>query len=712
MSTTGVAATDFDLFTRLAELALAANRADVAGECLRRAATDIAYSLPVCGEGRGGVGGSTPLGPPANGGRADELSAERWHVTGIQHLNSGNIREAEAALLQAIRLRPNNGVWHDHLGVIFAQQKRFAEAEATFRLAARLDPTNSSPQRNVIQSCFDQKKFDAATTAIRVALKMEPHADDLRLQLAIALSELKHLDEAETLLMGMLKSGHASSQLWNRLGVVRGLAGKSEAAIQCFREQIRLDPQSGGAYANLAAGLGRTQKWAEAVEAGREAVRLDPQNASGWANLGNAYRDLGRLDEARHALLEAIKLDPTSHEPYGNYALSLAMNGNVIEALTWYEKAIRLKPDVAEVRFNRALALLTLGDYANGWAEYEWRWRTEQMKGQLAMRRFNAPVWRGEPLAGKTIFIHTEQGHGDTIQFAKLLPQLADRGEQILPPSPLAGRAGVGSKQPPLIPPQAGGDQKEMQVGGEKNLPLSKVIVVAAPSLVTLLQTCRGITQAITPSDPLPVHDYHCPLMSLPLLLQLRVETIPPHAPYLTPTPDAVAKWHQRLDKIPGFKVGIAWQGNPQHIGDRWRSVKLSRFAVLASIPNVTLISLQKGPGSEQITENPALPIFDLGSELAADFGDTAGLLMNLDLVITIDSALAHLCGALARPVWVALPLNADWRWMQNRTDTPWYSTARLFRQQTFGDWDAVFTQMVSELRAIEFANPHSPMVK
>ena len=164
MSTTGVATTDSDLFTRLAELALAANRADVAGECLRRAAT---------------------LAPP----QADE-SAERWHATGIQHLNSGKIREAEAALLQAIRLRPDNDVWHDHLGVIFAQQKRFAEAEATFRLAARLDPTNSSPQRNVIQSCFDQKKFDAAATAIRVALKLEPHADDLRLQLAIALSEL------------------------------------------------------------------------------------------------------------------------------------------------------------------------------------------------------------------------------------------------------------------------------------------------------------------------------------------------------------------------------------------------------------------------------------------------------------------------------------------------------------------------------------------
>ena len=603
------------------------------------------------------MGGSTPLNPPAHGGRADELSPERWHATGIQHLNAGKVREAEAAILQAIRLRPNNGVWHDHLGVIFAQQKHFAEAEATFRLAARLDPTNPSPQRNVIQSCFDQKKFDAAATAIRIALKREPHADDLRLQLAIALTELKHLDEAETLLVEMLKSGHASSSLWNRLGVVRGLAGKSEAAVQCFREQIRLDPQSGGAYANLAAGLGRTQKWAEAVEAGREAVRLDPQNAGGWANLGNAYRDLGRLDEARHALQEAIKLDPTSHEPYGNYALSLAMNGNVIEALAWYEKAIRLKPDVAEVRFNRAIALLTLGDYVNGWAEYEWRWRTEQMKGQLATRRFTAPVWRGESLTGKTILIHTEQGHGDTIQFAKLLPQLADRG--------------------------------------------AKVIVVAAPSLITLLQSCRGITQAITPSDPLPVHDYHCPLMSLPLLLQLRVETIPSHAPYLTPSPDAVAKWQKRLNKIPGFKVGIAWQGNPQHIGDRWRSVKLSRFAALAAIPNITLISLQKGPGSEQIAENPTLPILDLGSELVADFVDTAGLLMNLDLVITIDSALAHLSGALARPVWVALPQNADWRWMQQRSDTPWYPTARLFRQTTFGDWEPVFKQMVSELREI-----------
>jgi tetratricopeptide (TPR) repeat protein len=606
--------TETDLFTTLAETAFQAGRADITGELLRRRAV--------------------PALPPEQ--------AESVHGTAVQHLQAGRWREAEPLLLAVIRARPEIGSWVDHLGVVYANLGRLPEAEVSFRLAARLEPTNASPVRNLMQCCFDQKKWPEAIIAIESLQKLEPANTELPLQMAVALSELKRYDEAEKLLLSQLAVSEKNAALWNRLGVVRGQNGTPEAAIECFQKQIALQPHDASGYANLAAAFGKSNRWAEAVEAGKIAVKLDPKNAGGWANLGNAHRDLGQLDEAKKALSEAIRLEPNTHESYGNFALTVAMNAQPREALAWYEAALTRKPDSPEIRFNRAIALLSLGDYANGWPEYEWRWRTEQMKGQS--RKLPTPVWRGESLAGKTILIHTEQGHGDTIQFIKLLPRLKDLG--------------------------------------------AKVAVVTVPMLAELIATAPGVDVVVLSGEQVPNHQFHCPLMSLPLLTQLRLENIPTTTPYLTPDPSLINKWKMRLEAVAGPKIGIAWQGNPRHIGDRWRSVKLAQFAPLTKLG--TLISLQKGFGSEQL-ENAPFDILDLGRELGDNFADTAGLLMNLDRIITIDSALAHLSGALARPVDILLPLNADWRWLHTRTDTPWYPTATLRRQKTFGDWAPVF---------------------
>ena len=587
-----------------------------------------------------------PPGPPAD--------AERLHAAGVADLQAGRFAEAEAKLLVAIRARPDVPSWVDHLGVSFASRGRFAEAEVSFRLAAELDPDNPSPTRNLIQACFDQKKWPAALAAIETALRRDPASTDLKLQQAVALSESKRYPEAEAVLTALLAAGPESAALWNRLGVVRGLSGRPEEAIACFERQIALEPEVAGAHANLAAAFGKATRWEDAVLAGRRAVELDPASAAGWANLGNAYRDLGRLDEAADALQKAIDLDPSAHESYGNLALTLAMNGRVAEALPWYEQAIRRQPEAAEVRFNRAIALLSLGDYANGWPEYEWRWRTEQMRGQP--RQLPTPLWRGERLDGKTLLIHTEQGSGDTIQFLKLVPRVVESG--------------------------------------------GTVAVVTTPALADLVRTCPGVTHVVLSGEPAPPHHAHCPLMSLPLLSRLRVETIP-NAPSFLKAPAAeVSKWRDLLQDLPRPLVGIAWQGNPRHVGDRWRSVKLARFAPLAARLGElggTLLSLQKGPGVEQLADAP-FPIADLGTELGDDFAETAGLVVNLDRVVTIDSALAHLTGALGRPVEILLPLNADWRWLQTRRDTPWYPSATLHRQAHFGDWDAAFASATASL--------------
>ena len=620
--------TDADLYARLAAAARAAGRPDVAGDLLRRLAT-----LPPC--------------PPAGEG-------DRLHAEAVPHLQAGRYAEAEPLLLQAVRARPDVPSWVDHLGVCYAGRKRLAEAEATFRLAADLDPSNPSPARNLIQACFDQKKWPEALAAVEAARKHDPKSAELKLHQAVALSELKRYAEAEELLSATLAAGPESAAAWNRLGVVRGLSGRPEEAVTCFERQIALEPAAAGGHANLAAALGKAGRWAEAVRAGRRAVELEPGNPGGWANLGNAYRDLGQLDAAADALRQAINLDPVSHESYGNFALTLAMNGRAADALPWYKEAIRRQPEAAEVRFNRAIAMLSLGDYEHGWPEYEWRWRTEQMRGQT--RKLPTPRWRGEPLAGKTLLIHTEQGSGDTIQFLKLVPRVVGNG--------------------------------------------GTVAVVTLPALAELVKTCPGVTHVVLSGEPAPAHHFHAPLMSLPLLTQLRVETIPTQSPYLTAPPAEVARWRDRVKALPRPLVGIAWQGNPRHVGDRWRSVKLAQFApVAARVAKLggTLVSVQKGPGVEQLTDAP-FPVVDLGSDLGDSFADTAGLVMNLDRVVTIDSALAHLAGALGRPVDILLPLNADWRWLHARRDTPWYPTATLHRQSTFGEWGPVFTAAAQHL--------------
>ena len=622
----GGRAADADLFARFAGEALAAGRPDVAGECLRRAAAPV---------------------PPSRPGDAD-----RAHAAGLQFLSQEKFREAEAALAHAVRLAPDRTDWHDHLGVAIARQQRFAEAEATFRLSLRLAPAQPEAVRHLTQCLLDQRKWADAESVARTALRLEPAAEDLRLQLATALGEQGKVDDAAAELNAVLAANPTSADAWNRLGLLYGHAGRYEEAAAAFRKVTEVVPDFAPAHGNLAAALGKRNRWADAAEAAREAVRLDPNHGPGWGNLGNALRDLGELPDAAQALERATQLNPNFAEAYGNLALTLVMQGRVREALPLYDRAVQLNPNAADVRFNRAVAWLSLGDYDRGWPEYEWRWRTEQMRH--LPRSHPAPPWDGSDPAGKTILVHTEQGIGDALQFVRFAADLAARG--------------------------------------------ARVVLQATSELAALLGTCPGVSLVARPGDLPPACDFHCPLMSLPLRLGTRVDAIPNRVPYLTAPADAAAKWRDRLAGVRGFKVGVAWQGNPKHIGDRWRSVPLSRFAPLAAVPGVTLVSVQKGPGAEQVA-GCGFPLLDLGPELG-DFGDTAGLLTNLDLIASVDTAVVHLAGALARPVWVALPLNADWRWLRDREDSPWYPTARLFRQSKFGEWGPVFARMADELRS------------
>ena len=387
---------------------------------------------------------------------------------------------------------------------------------------------------------------------------------------------------------------------------------------------------------------------------------MQPDNAATHSNLGNALRFQGKLDEAIASYQQALRLQPDYADAHSNLGNSLRDQGLIDEAIASYQRALQLKPDYAEAHLNLSMPLLLRGNFDQGWAEYEWRWR---FKGFLPKGASRPPTtdrdWDGSPLRGRSILLHAEQGLGDTIQFIRYASLLKESGA-------------------------------------------ARITLVCPPSLQRLLSRCPDIDQIVTGS-PFPDFDVCAFLLSLPRPLgTLSIEAIPAKVPYLDCAPELVERWDARLAELgagrPGLRVGIAWQGYPGHKGDLWRSVRLEQFAALAEHPGIHLISLQQGPGSEQLEKTPGLAL-PIGPELA-DLAETAAVIRCLDLVISVDTAVAHLAGALAAPVWLALPMVPDWRWLLERPDSPWYPTMRLFRQEKRGEWNEVFGRIKDALSA------------
>jgi tetratricopeptide (TPR) repeat protein len=368
----------------------------------------------------------------------------------------------------------------------------------------------------------------------------------------------------------------------------------------------------------------------------------------------------GKLDEALALLNEALRLNPYFAEAHLNLAAVLKAQGKLAESLASCERTVELDPDFGQAHLVLGQTLLTLGDYERGWKEYEWRWRCPTFG--MPLLTFSQPRWDGSPIAGRSIFLRPEQGMGDTIHFVRYAAVLKEQGAQV-----------IVECQPPLLP---------------------------------ILKSCPGIDHLMPQNRIPPPFDVYALLLSLPAMLGTTLETVPANVPYLFADPELIARWGDELKSIEGFKIGICWQGSTAHLLDRMRSVPLAEFAPLAKVPGVHFISLQKGEGTEQIVEVAAqFPVIDFGPRLdeeAGAFMDTAAVMKNLDLVITVDTALCHLAGALGVPVWLALSFNPDWRWMQGRDDSPWYPTMRLFRQSKPGNYSEVFEKMAEKLKTTE----------
>jgi tetratricopeptide (TPR) repeat protein len=527
-------------------------------------------------------------------------------------------------------------------------------------------PAPSAPSVRILQAdrfddCMRQGielaqngRLDEAIPRLQEAVRLQPDSAQALYNLAIALIQKGQPAEGEACLREALRQSPDYAAAHYALASLRVGQGQREQALPSFQRALELKPDYWEAYNNFGLAVTELKRPDEAIVLLRQAVRLRPEAAESHNNLGLAYADLGRFAEAEACYQEALRINPRYHEAHVNLGSVYKEQGRLDEAQTAYQLALWLEPKSVAAHWNRSLAWLAAGDFERGWREYEWRWQRKETPA----RQLPGPRWDGSPLDGRTILVYMEQGLGDMLQFIRYAPLVKECGS---------------------------------------------TVVVECPSiLVNLLSLCPGIDQLVPEGAPLPEFQIHAPLLSLPGLLGTTLATVPAQVPYLFPEPKLIEHWRVELERYPGFRIGITWQGNTRHAWDRHRSFPLKQFAPLARAPGIQLISLQKGAGTEQLAEvKGRFPVRELAGELDASSGafvDTAAIMKSLDLVITPDTATAHLAGALGVSVWLVLSAMPDWRWMWRREDSPWYPTMHLFRQDGLDDWRPVFERMAGEI--------------
>jgi tetratricopeptide (TPR) repeat protein len=613
--------------------------------------------------------------------------AEAHNGLGIALAQQGDLAGAEASFRQVVRLIPSAAQAHSNLGNVLKDQGRLAEAEACHREAMHWQPDDAGTLNNLGLVLAAQGRLADAEDCYRQALGRQPDFPAAHYNLGLVLIDQGRLDEAGARLQEALRLDFGNAEAHRALGTVlwrQGRAREAEArfrwaleirpdfaealygcgqALQaqdrfaeaetCFQRVLQLRPNDAEVHYHLGVVSYRQGKFEEAKACFQRVLELSPNIAGVHIDLGNVWRDQGHLDEAHACFLRALQLEPDNAVAHNNLGSVLNDLGRLDEALASCRKAIEVDPQCTYAHHSLGHMLLLRGELEQGWQEFEWRWRCK-----LKLPALSIPYWDGTPLQGRTILLTEEQGLGDKIQFIRYAALLK---------------------------------QQE-----------ATVVFACTARLHEVLTGCPGIDRLVKVPGPAGPCDWFAPLLSLPRLLGTTLDTIPASIPYLFPLPERFARWQQELSGVAGFKIGICWQGSPGNQSDRRRSVRLEQFAPLARLSGVRLCSLQLGPGRDQLAAlADRFLIMDLGGRFdSASLGDAAAVVKCLDLVITVDTAAAHLAGALGVPVWVALPYVPDWRWFLEREDSPWYPTMRLFRQSRPGDWASVFQRIAAELKA------------
>jgi len=541
--------------------------------------------------------------------------------TAIAEHKSGNLAEAERLYVTALALDSHNFTALHMLGVIALQTGRPGEADGLIARARAIDPASSLACVNHGNALQQLKRHSEAVSCYDRAIELDPD-----------------LPEAFS----------------NRGNALRAM-GRVEEALHSFQRSVVLRPHYARGWSNRGLALMDLRRPDEALESFERAIACDPQLAEAHSNRGMALYTLRRFAEALTSFDRALALHPEYPEALSNRGSCLKELERFPEALASFTDALRLDPDHFDARYNRGLTLLLLGALPEGWRDYEWR--PSGPHRHVGYPALPAPIWSGESLAGKRVLVLSEQGMGDTIQFARYLPPLRSIAREVF------------------------------------------FYAYARSSMLRLLRSLPGISMGSEmPKDSM--FDLAIPLLSLPLAFGTTLGTIPRAAPYLAPESDRVERWRARIGPH-GFRVGVCWQGNANSPADSGRSFRAHQMLPFASIPGVRLISLQQEHGLDQLRSLPPglkIETLDDAEQDGHAFADTAAIMQSLDLVVTSDTAIAHLAGATGRPVWIALKRVHHWVWLLDRPETPWYPTMRLFCQSTDGAWEELMQRMANEL--------------
>lgn len=583
---------------------------------------------------------------------SDDQILARVIAGAVQLQQQGSVAEAALLYQRVLQVNPHHFDALHLLGVARQQEYRSEEALRLIDAALRIVPDSADALSNRGVALKTLRRFDEALASYDAALAINSEQMDAlvnRMRMLVLLERHEHALDA---CVAVLERNPKHTDALRHRGQTFFKLGKFADALADYDQALALEPGDIDALNGRCVVLLALYRFEEALDSIDQALAINPADATALSNRGSALFRLKRFSEALRSCDAALALCPDHATALNNRGIVLAGLHRFDEALASYARALALEPDNAEIHYNYALVLLAHGDFRAGWREYEWR--RKSLRWKLRHYNFTQPLWLGDaPVEGKTVLLQAEQGMGDSLQFIRYASLLARRGANVIVEVPR---------------------------------PLKKLIA-EIPSIKVVV---RG--------EELPAFDLHSALMSMPLAFGTEVATIPAEVPYIPIPQTRVAKWRDRLGGHLGkhrvFRVGVAWEGSALHEDNRGRSIALDRFATLFSNPGIEFVSFQRDMAlGDAATLQRFSNVVDLGEELT-DFADSAAVVSLLDVVVTIDTALAHLAGAVGKPVWILLPFNPDFRWMLDRGDSPWYPTARLFRQSTLGDWNEPLDQV------------------
>lgn len=577
-----------------------------------------------------------------------------WYPTMrlFRQTTAGDWRGVIDQIREELSRLPCSAAAHNQRGIELLRSGLAEEAGEAFNAAIALNPTDAEAYSNLGVTFDSQKKYLEALGVYETALKIRP---DFPHALFNKGNTHRHLGEINAARLsyekalvsfpGLVQAELCLAQIWK----------EEENFIQarsCLERALAYEPGNADVLQSLGEAYQSEEKFPEAIAAYQQALTVAPDNLKALNMLGSVFHLIGKYAAAEEYYSKALALKPDTLSVLNNLGALYQSQGQFVESIVVLRRAIAVDPCYADGHWNLALSLLACGELKEGWQEYEWRFKKSS---PVSERHFQQPRWDGSPLRGKAILLHCEQGFGDTIQFVRYVPLVIERGGMV-------------------------------------------IIECQVPALERLLRSLNIVAEVVVAGDPLPKFDCHFPLMSLPLLFGTTIETIPSQVSYLAAETADVEEWRHRLGRTNKFRVGLVWYAKQSQVLNRKRSCPLRMFAPLWDVPGIEFYTLQIGVGTEQLEAfADKYKIIDCTRDIK-DFADTAAFIANLDLVISIDTAIAHLAGALGARTWVVLPYVAEWRWLCGREDNPWYPGMRLFRQSRADDWQGVMMSVTSSL--------------